>query len=365
MHTMNENEQGKTALLPLKDPIMRTWPEHNFLVSVIRNKEGAYEWIMNSYIQACYFQYEDQNTGLYYYRMDFFPGAMHHQEINLYDLCPFIEKSFITKEQLLNQYPSFTDFLIYAINNGYYVAKLLDQFFIPRMKGETGFFHPNYVFGCDSEKQVVNIADNLDDGRFAFLEVPFDKINQSFGMDNIYDRTGRYHNTYLYKLRDYSFRFDIRFLVATLKEYLLSENSTDSFRKYNNIYKVNDYDELIWSGNKVLYGIGCYDFLIRILSDSSGRIQKDWRSFCYLIDHKVILKLRIEYLARNGYLKNPETLLNEAESLLLDCNKCLGIFMKYLALDDGKYIERIINYLEGIKVREKNLLETMVELLSD
>ena len=72
----------------------------------------------------------------------------------MFDLCPFVEKNIIPKSLVLGIFRSFHEFVIHAIEGGYYISTFLDQFFREDMRGHYGFHHPTFIYGYDSGERV-------------------------------------------------------------------------------------------------------------------------------------------------------------------------------------------------------------------
>ncbi|MCG8499564.1 MAG: hypothetical protein MJB12_04030 [Firmicutes bacterium] len=353
MYHTNRVNHTKKVILPLKDHILRTWPGINFLFSIIQNKENAYDWIMNSYVQI-YGVLNDNIDRVG--RIDYYPYCMHNFPFSIYDLCPFIVKYALPTDIIIDQYHTFTNFLMDALDKGLYVSSLLDQFFRPEREGEQGVFHASYIYGYDMEKQLIYAADHFYHQKYSFMKIDFDKMNEAYRLLDNPPRLNGFR-TYLYALKDAAFKFDLKLLVDLFKDYLHAKNPFGSFNRFTKITKnqLNEY-----------YGLNCYDmlqtYLHRIIDIYHGK-GKDCRFFVSLVDHKTLMKLRIDYLIRKGYLSNAASLVNEIKALEVGCKITLSLFLKYMITDDISLVDKISKKLENFKSRDQRMTEVLIEKL--
>lgn len=345
MKKYNIINNNSKSILNIKDHILRTWPEDCFLISIILNKPKSYDWIMNSFVQICTYKFTEEDTS---FRMNFYPSGKHHYSVNLYDYCPFIDKYVINNNIIMQLFQEYTDFVVFSINNGYYISCALDQCFTKKNK-HFGDFHPNYIYGYDCIDNKIYLADNFDEGKFSFLKIPFYDINKSF--DFINKQSEYLHNkkSYLYRLKDCDYKFDLLKLVNLLEDYLNSCDNTDYKSKYYN--------------NRV-YGIECYKlfypYLRRILTNLDLDI--DLRSFVFLIDHKKMMHLRVKYMIENNYLCiNYRSIIEDYSILKEQCEKILFLAIKYNYTKNIQLIDRIIENLKAVEVQDYYLTDKLLK----
>lgn len=336
--------KNKIHILNLDTPMMKAWPEDCFLSSLILKKDTAFDWIINSFVQIC--SYKQQNNNM---RVNFLPSGKHHYEINAFDYCPFVYKNSIENDIILDAFGSFTAFAIYFISNGYYVSTFLDQFF--RGKKYECFYHPVYIFGYDLEKKVLHTADSYYSGKYGYKEVTIDDIDMAFGRINKNSLMGYHHFSYMYKLKDFHHDFDIDLLNNLLTDYLES-NYKKSFTTY-------EY-------NNMFYGIDCYNALIEYIKKIITSREKyiDLRSFVFLIDYKMITKMRIDYLIEKKYILLEIELLKD--KIIDDISKSrtmLNLGLKYQLKPDIKYLQKILEIMEKLYSEEYKFVERLIKAL--
>jgi len=168
-------------------------------------------------------------------------------------------------------------------------------------------------------------------------------------MTNKYSNYDFNHKTYLYKLKDCEYYFDTLKLANLLEDYLNSCDSTD--------YKSKHY-------NNKFYGIECYKlfypYLMSIISNSDQFI--DLRSFVFLIDHKKIMLLRIQYMLANNYLPlKIKSLEDEYRKLTKQCERILLLAIKYNNTKNAEIIDKIVNYLKLIVTNDFSLTSKLLD----
>ncbi len=342
----------KKVILPLKDNILRAWPEDNFLLSIIQNKETAYDWIMNYLIQTVAV-IGDNGEG----RIKFYPSGEHHKRVNLYDLCPFIRKYTVPMGIILEKYNTFSNFLVYALNNGFYVSNILDQYFIPLLNGKKNYFyHPNYIYGYNLSEKIFSICDNFELGKYKSIEVSFDLINEAFILLDSFPWEIYEASANLYEVVDTKFKFDLNLFIELLNDYLLSRNNLGNLDNY-----IRPQDR------NICFGIGCYDVLydyVKKIVDKNGEELIDLRSFVFLIDHKTLMRLRVEFLKFRGYLSRNTLAMKIIENLENHCIKTLNLAIKYNFTKDPNIIHKLMETLENIKKMDKEVISMLVDELT-
>jgi len=343
--------------LPLKEPLVATYPGLSFLSAIIKNIPLGYDWLISNFIQV-----RGYSGNTYYWNL--LPNTtpdLKDNYINAWDLCPFIRKFTISSNKMLSNYNSFTDFLISSLSNNLYVCGYLDQYFLPRIK-EPGFLHKNLIYGFDLEYKKIYLADHFTDGKYSTLSIDFDTINKSYmlaneawiqnNLDQVYD------NIFLFQLIECNYKFNIKLVTNLLKEYITSSNN------YNSIYQlVNGF---IDDKGKYFYGIDNYLLLqeyLEKLSSENNNIHKDHRMFTMLRDHKNYLKLLVDYLTSHNYIEQNETIKGSFDNLVMKANIILNLFLKYIVCSSNKFLYTIRYKLNDIKNQEIVALSKLIEMI--
>ncbi len=340
-----DNSTNKVKILDLGIPMMRAWPEDCFLSSLIQKQDTAYDWMMNSFIQICSYKQQDKDM-----RINFLPSGKHHYEVNLFDLCPYISKYSIENEIITANYGKFTNYAIEAISKGYYVSTSLEQFYdVNRSMPHLG--HPVYIFGYDLEKGILHTADSYYDGKYGYMEVALENIDERFYRLNYYSDKWYNHRTYTYKLKKMQHNFDVRLLYNLLSDYLNSYYSTS--------YKAYEYDNMT-------YGIECYSAFINYVDNTKKNKVDYWdlKSFVFLQDYKIMMEKRIEYLIKNNYILQSEaSLKDKIGEDISQCKIMLSLAIKYEIKHDINYLDIIVERMNKLYQDEFVFTERLMAAL--
>lgn len=278
------------------------------------------------------------------------PSGKHHYEINAFDYCPFVFKNSLENDIIMDVFGSFTlhlQFILFLMDIMW--VHFLDQFF--RGKKYENFYHPVYTFGYDLEKGVLHTADSYYSGKYGYKEVAIDDIDMAFDRINKDSLRGYHHFSYMYKLKDFHHDFDIVLLNNLLTDYLES-----SYKKSFTTYEYNN----------MFYGIDCYNAFIEYIKKIIISREKyiDLRSFVFLIDYKIIMRMRIEYLIEKKYILQEEELLKD--KIIDDISKSrimLNLALKYRSKPDIKYLQNIVEIMEKLYSEEYKFIERLIKAL--
>lgn len=308
----NEIDIGE-CMLDIGKPLLRTWPEDCFLTSIIQGQEHAYDWIMNSFVQICAYKFDKKKGTM---RISFYPEGKHHFRINLYDLCPFISKYVVDNKWLNGVFNNFSDFAMYTLSNGYYLSVVLDQFYRSDTAGKH-IIHPVYIYGYNAQKKVIYTADSYMAGRYTYMEVAFEHINEAFESINVNCNVAYDHKTYMYQVEPKTYKFSMEHLVCLLEDYLNAKDSTNyEYRNAGRCFGVKSYDVFL----------NYIDYIIE-----SRQSELDLRSFVFLVDYHCMMEWRMEYLIEKGYLAETERdLAASARALKESSENTLNIAIKYV-----------------------------------
>lgn len=342
MQLNNDHMVEKIKILDLGIPMMQAWPEDCFLSSLIQKQNTAYDWMMNNFVQIC--SYKEQTIGM---RVNFLPSGKHHYEINLFDICPYISKFGIENEILLDIYGKFTDYAIYAISKGYYVSTSLEQFY----RIDKIMSHPVYIFGYDLEKGIFHTADSYYNGKYGYMEVTLEDINEGFYRINKNSDRWFEHRTYTYKLKEMQLNFDIKLLYSLLNDYL---NSC-----YSVSYKAYEYDNMF-------YGIDCYKAFIEYLENIKVNYAErfDLRSLVFFRDYKMMMKKRVDFLIKNDYiLQSENSLQDKINEDISQYSIMISLAIKYNITKDILCLNKIIEKLNKLYKDEFVFIEKLMAAL--
>lgn len=353
-----KKERGKKKL-PLGGTNLKAWPDQNFLIEMIKNKNTGWDWIMSSFIQirgSHYqrFDWEESDT-----RITFYPYAMHQMSPNIFDLCPFIEKYNVPKTFVTGNYKNFLSFVREAIHGGYYISTMLDQFFREGMQGKIGFHHPAYIFGYDDFLKKIYLLDNFEKGKYGVKEISYSQLESAF---ELVQEDNWNVGVFLYRLKEYFYQFQPGFVKEQIENYLAPENSFCYMNR--TIYQTQNYRDQHYK-DEVYFGVDCYQLLqeyLQGLLEGNGSYQNyDWRSFVMLCDHKKLMKERYQFMVEHKCLFENEQLFHDIERMEKDCEIAQNLFLKYSITDDMDCIKRLQERTKGLCEDDSRVMKQFSE----
>ena len=380
---MQRIKRQSQLYLEQADPIISTWPDNSALFSTILTKDSGLDWILNYFVQMKgtviaiqndnsfedQFENEHKNKSgkkkLNSTRplLSFLPERDPIAIGNMWELCPFINTFDLNREIINTMYENFSDFAIDLINNHYYIWTTLHQ---KDIRGGNDI-HNCYIIGYDLKKKTITIKDHINHGKYAPMELSFDKFNLAHKMfiehtDAWFKRSGKilYKTAYMVKTNHYTYSFNIKLMIALIIDYL---SSTDSM---GFVSKFRSFDEIYFWGKvkKKVYGVACYDLLQHYLSDLiQNETIPDSRIFTFLVDHKKLMHLRVEYLYKNNYISKSPELVESFRQIKEQTITVLNLFLKYQINSDNTILVQIKGMLNKIKHSEITGLKKIITLL--
>lgn len=350
----------KSKNLPHQKPITATWPDVNFLHSIVQNMPQGIDWILNSHIQMRASVYRNDRWGIGDARITFYPYAVHDLTPNIYDQCPFIDKYSVPRGMICDSYEAFVDYVRYVIDRNYYISLYVDQFFRKDIVSE-GYHHPIYIYGYDDDIHSVYCFDNFEKGKYASKTIPYDLLQKAYDLINPEPWES---SVFLYRLKDHSYQFVPQFVVDQIEDYLNPGRGVCYFDKMLCPEKVHDGKDYY---NAVYYGMECYDFLKQfitvLLQDPSSNLANDMRSFCMIVDHKVLMMKRYQYMVSEGYIRKSERVRKMLERQLENAHIMMNLLLKFSVTGKERILLQILKILEEFVEDEKESLTEFLKLI--
>lgn len=343
-------------ILQLCEPLVKAWPENNFLSSIVQTKKTGYSWLMNTHIQTYGSLYINELYGINEIRETFYPFA--NLRANVYDLCPFIRKYVIPRKEVVDKYDKFTDFIVRAINNERYIFTMINEYF--REDTPDDFNHPCYFYGYDLERKKIYCADNFGKGKYQQKEISFEVIDTAFDNYKIYNWEA---GVILYQLMDYSFKDNPDFIADQIKDYL----------EPGNICYLNRFfcpDRIYHNGpesGEIFFGVECYKLLKRLVLnyiDSKELGYVDIRSFAFICDHKNMMQYRNDYLEKRGIISTDLKICDLYDSLIEDCEMLLHLMLKVKVSCRKEYLVKALEMLKIIQEKDIICMNNLLERIS-
>ncbi|KWX81154.1 hypothetical protein AMQ84_00745, partial [Paenibacillus riograndensis] len=137
-------------ILDMYEPLIKTYPIHANITSILSTHKYFYEWLYNNHIQLFCTTYNSNGSQDTY--LDTYKPLT--RVFN-----PFFETQFIKKDIIFKSKIDICEFIINSIDLGYYIFLSIDVFFISLYKKSEHSGHDIFVFGYDKNKKIFHVAD--------------------------------------------------------------------------------------------------------------------------------------------------------------------------------------------------------------
>lgn len=238
----------------------------------------------------------------------------------------------------------FSDYIEHQINNGYCLEACLDRYYFKFSNSYQThhFIHSSFIYGYDNEKREVYVADFWDGGKYNTITLSYDEINASMNNNGIIN---------LFKSHDDKYKFKPELMKIYLYDYL---NCTDSFLKFR--FSNKEYNQ------NVIFGIEFYEFL---LCNISKRERVDVRLSHILYDHKILMKLRLEYLTKHHEYNTQKLyeLSIQNDGLIKNSLMLRNWIIRYTLKNDDKLLNRICNKIVEIKKEDIDFINQFLDII--
>lgn len=301
-------------ILPLETPFISGFPATSTVLSILQHHTESIPWIFNNYIQL--FSASPETN------IDFFDVSI--------DNCPFLSVNTIDKG-LLQENTDILEFILSALDRGYYLTFMVDTSKIRAYKHGVKFHDPLF-YGYDSEERRVFFSEYLDHRRYARSSCSYEELSEAIILDDLsdVDQRERFEQDYTsiklirydsswcaYKVElrtEYTerFAFSPDRVCQSFLDYLSGSVTSNWFTRIP--YLSADEKKCRY------FGIGCYDLMALQLEKNweSGRMPDGMRQSYYVMyTHKMMQQHRIRFMRQNGCLRNGDSHL-EAWSTLAD-----------------------------------------------
>lgn len=288
----------------------------------------------------------------------FYPYCIHQLAPNMFDLCPFLEKYGVPKPLVRSLHGKLHEFVVEAIDGGYYLSTFIDQFFREDRAGNAGFRHPAFIYGYDASSRRVMIADNFEHGKYGRKEIAYEQLD--WGFDLVSEELWEV-GVFLYKVKPVHYEFVPGYVREQLEDYLHPGRGVCYFNRTVCPESVHEDEEYL---NEVFFGMECYDLLDccfgGILEGDPGYSSHDWRSLVQLCDHKHLMVRRYEYMVERGYAERDAALHEKLTELEKQCLVAQNMYIKFTISGDARIIQRLRNRVGDIRKMDEETVERLL-----
>lgn len=326
-------------ILPVATPPIVSYLHHAYPLSITFTREETLPWFYSNFVQLYYCFQED------YFKMNFFAPE---------NIFPLILATYIDHKlfsRVIKQ--DIIQFLVDCIDNDIYIYTYLDEYYVPGRKsfGQVHFKHDTFIFGYDLEERYFNIA-GFSHYTYNTSTISFDALKTAF----LYP--GPPDDIHLYQWKNTVYEFDKELLRDYIYDYLHANNTFTRLRIIDSPFK---YKHLVW-------GLRVYDGLVQYIEMLSEKApgRRDIIPFHVLYEHKKCMRMRLEYIKKEGYLDNIDDILNtylsfEEKALVF---RNLALKCAVAGTNIEKIKNRLLSILQNMKPKEEQVLKLLLQKLS-
>lgn len=230
------------------------------------------------------------------------------------------------------------------LDSGKYVEIYLNEKYLPCTSsyGQKDYIHENLCYGYDEKEQKIYLI-NILDGKPNPIQVSKNdfKIGFETNCGNVFVHTLRYNPDESY------YKFDVEYMVFSLKNYLASANISVNFCFCSSV-------------EHKTYGVALYDMLMTDIGVS--KITDDVRISYLLYEHKKIMMERLQFLYDRGLIKDKtyNNLYYEYQKNYKRSESLLLLVMKNAIKPVDNIDVRIRNLLNNIKLKEVYIIKELI-----
>ena len=341
--------QNRIKILNVLQPPITSYPVHANTLSTVLIYEESLKWFYDYYIQL--FARKDTSTWCY---VDFYAPIPWRS-------CPWIYHQRISKGLVSKRWNSIVEFLIDSIDLDCYAFLYLNQFFIPSSAphhfNKEDHMHDTYIYGYDLKEKVFYTADFYDSNKkyrtskleFTLLEKAYDTVDLSSEDDFI-------QGILLFSPVDFEgYKVNTNIMTTFINDFLTSSTSS---KGHSDGYRF----DVETNKDDFCFGMEVFEFLIGYLEEIiQGSPVRDFRCFRILYDHTSMMLMRLEYLGKNGYVKNYMILVEFFRQILQMNFNMEKYAIKAFFVNDTKLFKRLIDMVSEVAKLEKKGLEMILE----
>lgn len=307
-------------------------------LAIILNDEDSWSWFFSDYVQLIWYK-EEKLLSFY------------NKYINEIPTCiPCLEFQCLDKHFVINHL-NIVQFIIDAINDGWYIFSSYDEQYIPHTYGYSKgrcMYHDFMLHGYDLEANVFIFHIYTERGKYEKNVVDIDLFLEGFL--NSQSNDFQYNRVNLFrKNRDYTFLFDKNELINQLECFIESK------------CKDSKYTVPYWQEEKV-YGLEIYNYIISIFINRDKSL-KDKRMLHILWEHKKCMRMRIEYMIGHSIIKSNDLLVAMFEAIEKKAQQLKILQLKMCISNDLELCIQIANGLEELRELDKQAMITLMNIL--
>ena len=319
--------------LPLVQSPIIGYQHHVYPLSILLNYNECLPWFYSNYIQL-----EANLTA----------GSAFNFVYSWYNRNPWFCHEMLFLDTLTNNNINVLEFITNCIDLGKYVETSINHFYIPdsNFYKQKALIHDILIYGYDRSKKVIYTYGYLNN-ELKKSELTYDDFLQAF-----MNSGQNLHINLLKKTNDFSYAFDIQWVIDQIEDYVFSRNTYERFRMYRN------------PPCNSIFGLDTYKYLIDYLEALNLKKTDiyDIRHLQILYEHKKCMVKRIQYMIEVNIRGNLDKYYKEYEKIRRSTYRIRTSFLKLKFSRNTNILEKAILELTQVSKIEKMILE---ELLFD
>ena len=331
--------------LPFSWPVSETYQSASLVMGVLLSHENISKLYDNNYIHVfCKHVDSMWDVNLQFWGVsweDFRLSGIF--EMNLYHLNLFSETSFneFVKERLVQE--------------NYILLHFIDEFFLPYSGcyQRKHFIHDAYIIGFEDEFYYV-LA--YSDRKLQILKVL--KTDIWNALTSCYDFEKEVYFCSLRPNHAVEVKTDYNKMRNDFLLYLGKESSDNRSILSEDHHSISVKSYTPKFVPEYIYGIHCYDEIIRVLELTTSEDVLDIRPFRLLWEHKTIITERITKICDEFNLVNVD--LNAFDQITAKAKLIFTLAIKYKMVKTDKLKDRIINHIRELKENEEEALNSFI-----
>ncbi len=331
-------DRGIILELKLVNPSIKSYQFIAFPLAIIEQYDESKKWLFNNFIQLAYDNQKNSPVPFCFYMLD-------------YTINPFLDVMRFSREikNLVNL--NIIEFTQKAIENNYYLYLNVDEYYIPNRKSYTKqhYSHDILAYGFDKNKKVFKVLGYDNTMKFAPSEVPYEKFANAYtSLDKINNDC---EQICLFKPKIEPYEVSGSIIKDRLIDYIESKNTSLQYADLREPWERS-------------YGLSAYTSLKAYFeSFKRNSFEKiDPINSLIILEHKRLMRDRVNFLSSNGFLKERidlasfEELEKLSETIHLLC-------LKFNIKRDISIIDNLINIMNILKDKEEQTYSKLIELL--
>lgn len=307
-------------------------------LAIILNDEKGWVWFFSDYVQLIWYKNEKLLS-------------FYNKYINEIPTCiPCLEFQCLDKQFVIEKM-DVIQFMIDAIDSGWYILSSYDERYIPNTKGysrKQSRYHDFMMHGYDLKEQIFVFTIYNKSGKYERNVVDFDNFLKGFL--NSQSNDFQFNRINLFRRKEkYEFYFDKVELVNQIECYIESK-CIDA--KYTVPY---------WQDEKI-YGLDIYGYIISIFKDIDISIN-DKRMLHMLWEHKKCMQMRVNYMIEQSIIKVDNDLVTMFGKLEKRAEQLKLLQLKMCIENDVSLCRQIVSKLEKMRELDEKAMRYLLNIL--